>query len=336
MARDEQQPMTLHIGAVSQATGIPVETLRTWERRYGFPTAERSSGNQRLYAPEVLDRLRYVRDLIQAGHRPSQVVCLDIETLKRLMGASQEASSRSPERLLPAPLPVHPVVAGWLELTQELDGPSLEAGLRSEWMRLGAMTFLRERAAPFLDAIGDAWARGAVGIVHEHFASERIRDFLTSLWRPLSDKAAGPTLLCCALPGERHALGLHLVSTVAALAGCRIVFLGADTPVVEIAKGAEHSKAAAVLLSVSRAADQASTRQQLAALRRALPTSIPLIVGGAGAPLDLAGVDAMTSLDSFDTWIRATLPPGNQVPGTAGSRERPTETAARSGPSTQS
>ena len=33
----------LSIGAVSKATGVPVETLRTWERRYGVPSPGRSA-----------------------------------------------------------------------------------------------------------------------------------------------------------------------------------------------------------------------------------------------------------------------------------------------------
>jgi DNA-binding transcriptional regulator YiaG len=31
------EPVTLSIGTLSSATGVPVDTLRTWERRYGFP-----------------------------------------------------------------------------------------------------------------------------------------------------------------------------------------------------------------------------------------------------------------------------------------------------------
>ena len=39
----------LTIGAVSQATGIPVPTLRTWERRY-FPTFKQISEDSGSYS----------------------------------------------------------------------------------------------------------------------------------------------------------------------------------------------------------------------------------------------------------------------------------------------
>ncbi len=46
--RDDEGPW-LSIGALSKATGIAVETLRTWETRYGFPTPERKPSGHRVY-----------------------------------------------------------------------------------------------------------------------------------------------------------------------------------------------------------------------------------------------------------------------------------------------
>ena len=37
-----------NIGVVSRMTGVPVATLRVWERRYGFPRSERTPGGHRL------------------------------------------------------------------------------------------------------------------------------------------------------------------------------------------------------------------------------------------------------------------------------------------------
>src|SRR5687768_4224959 len=48
----------LSIGALSRATGVPADTLRTWERRYGFPAAERTESGHRRYSLLTLERLR--------------------------------------------------------------------------------------------------------------------------------------------------------------------------------------------------------------------------------------------------------------------------------------
>jgi hypothetical protein len=39
----------LAIGALAKATGIPIETLRTWETRYGYPIRERKPSGHPVY-----------------------------------------------------------------------------------------------------------------------------------------------------------------------------------------------------------------------------------------------------------------------------------------------
>ncbi len=57
------------IGDVSEAVGIPVPTLRSWERRYGFPEPIRTEGGHRRYSDVHLNELRRVRDAINPGGR---------------------------------------------------------------------------------------------------------------------------------------------------------------------------------------------------------------------------------------------------------------------------
>ena len=55
------------IAAVERETGINKETLRVWERRYGFPAPWRDATGERLYPPEQVHKLRLVRRLMEAG-----------------------------------------------------------------------------------------------------------------------------------------------------------------------------------------------------------------------------------------------------------------------------
>ncbi|PTT81921.1 hypothetical protein DBR42_17435, partial [Pelomonas sp. HMWF004] len=52
------------IAAVERDTGISKETLRVWERRYGFPAPWRDAAGERLYAPEQVQRLRLIKRLL--------------------------------------------------------------------------------------------------------------------------------------------------------------------------------------------------------------------------------------------------------------------------------
>ena len=48
------EPVELSIGTLSSATGVPVDTLRTWERRYGFPApVTRTGGSHRRYSVDT-------------------------------------------------------------------------------------------------------------------------------------------------------------------------------------------------------------------------------------------------------------------------------------------
>ena len=63
-------PPGLPIASVERETGLSKDTLRVWERRYGFPTPERDANGERLYAPFQVRRLAQIKRLIDRGHRP--------------------------------------------------------------------------------------------------------------------------------------------------------------------------------------------------------------------------------------------------------------------------
>lgn len=51
----------MKIGDLAQATHCPVETVRYYEREGLLPAPARSSGNYRLYGPDHVERLRFIR-----------------------------------------------------------------------------------------------------------------------------------------------------------------------------------------------------------------------------------------------------------------------------------
>jgi DNA-binding transcriptional MerR regulator len=58
------------IGAVSKLLGVPAQTLRTWQERYGVVVPERSTGGHRLYSRDQLELLRFLADQVAAGLSP--------------------------------------------------------------------------------------------------------------------------------------------------------------------------------------------------------------------------------------------------------------------------
>ena len=75
------------IGATSRATGISVECLRAWERRYGLQPAARR-GQMRLYDAAQLNRLKKLKALVDRGKSIGQLAHLNATELDRQLGAS--------------------------------------------------------------------------------------------------------------------------------------------------------------------------------------------------------------------------------------------------------
>lgn len=299
MVEDESSDAAMSIGAISRATGVPVETLRTWERRYGFPNPDRNASGHRVYDPGIVDRIRLIDQALQSGNRAANVVPLDVVDLRELLSVNP---SRGFEK--PTQDPVHVDVAEWLEAARDFDGPRLEHLFRDSWLDLGPLGFLTDRVGPFLFEVGAAWAERRLAVAHEHFASERLRDFLVGQWRPLADRASGPFVVCATLPGEAHVLGLHMTALIFANAGLRVLNIGADAPAEEIARVANNTRAAAVAISVSIAANRFTARQDLAQIREELDDHVDLIIGGLGAPRGLPGVRHVDALSELAAWAK--------------------------------
>lgn len=60
-------PKSLPIGALSDATGVKVPTIRYYESVGLMPTAPRSDGNRRLYDEDAVRRLRFIRHARELG-----------------------------------------------------------------------------------------------------------------------------------------------------------------------------------------------------------------------------------------------------------------------------
>src|SRR3984885_11132482 len=91
------------IGAIAHEIGLTKDTLRVWERRYGFPQPLRSTGGERLYPQEKGNKLRLVKRLPDAGHRPSKVLPQSITRLQQLAedsGVGQDAPDVELDRLV--------------------------------------------------------------------------------------------------------------------------------------------------------------------------------------------------------------------------------------------
>ncbi|MFC4929148.1 MerR family transcriptional regulator [Massilia sp. GCM10023247] len=82
-------------GAAARLAGLPVETLRIWERRYSLSDAERSERGQRLYSAEQVARLGLLKQLVDQGHAIGMLASLGREQLQAMLAAGTEGGQEA-------------------------------------------------------------------------------------------------------------------------------------------------------------------------------------------------------------------------------------------------
>lgn len=83
-------------GVAARLAGLPVDTLRVWERRYAVTATARSARGQRLYSDAQVRRLVQIKQLVDQGHQIGSLVRLDdarLHALAATAGARGDAAA---------------------------------------------------------------------------------------------------------------------------------------------------------------------------------------------------------------------------------------------------
>ncbi|MFO0569742.1 MAG: MerR family transcriptional regulator [Polyangiaceae bacterium] len=292
------------IRVASRLTGLSSDTLRMWERRYGFPKPERNPAGVRVYSPEHVERLMLVARTLKAGYRAGEVVTRSRDELAELLASTATAgvgAANTPSNVQ--------------SLLQRLTRDDLEgmlAELRQAVATLGPKRFLVEVAAPLIERVGEAWATHKLEIRHEHMLSAALSTQLRVLASAYEGVTRSPLVLLCTLPGEQHALGLEMVALYLSLSGATPRIVGADTPPDQILEAVRRTNAQVVGISVSGAADLEAVQADLGWILGELPSSTRLWVGGRRAKslsLRHPRLEVLVGFEDLDRALAQSTPP---------------------------
>lgn len=291
--------LTLSIAAVERDTGLSKDTLRVWERRYGFPNPARDGG-ERAYPLDQVERLRLVKRLLDAGHRPGRVVALPLTDLQQLAG---EIAADGRADAVPAW--DDGVLDESLALLREHDLPAFRRQLARDLGRVGLPRFVFELLLPLTRAVGDAWLRGQMQVFEERACTEVLLALLRGAVAamPAPEPLAGPRVLVATLPGEPQALPPLVVEALLATDGAVCVPLGPQVPAWDIASAAEAYRADIVV--VAGAVAPGPGLDALADLRAKLPPAAELWTLGIVSAAPRRRVDGVRALDAMAALLPA-------------------------------
>lgn len=301
--RSAAQQLSISIAAVERDTGLSKDTLRVWERRYGFPQPTRDAFGERLYPMEQVDKLRLLRRLIDSGHRPGRVVSLSVEDLQQLAEASPSGLRSETVESLAA----HDELSAMLDLIKQQRIEEFRRELSNLAMRLGLQRFLVEVVAPLTERVGDAWARGYFEIFEEHLFTESVQIVLRGIIATIPQPGTRPRVLLTTFPQESHGLGLLMAESLLAMEGARCMSLGTQTPVWDIVLAAASQRVDVVALSFSQAMNPNQAIDGLVELRAKLPSRVEIWAGGSCPALSRrcpAGVQLVLGLDAVSQHVQ--------------------------------
>jgi len=261
------------IRAVAKLTGLSIDTLRAWERRYSAVVPERSDRG-RQYSQGQIERLSLLRTLVERGHAIGQIATLSEPALRELLNTTPPETvnhDASPEGS-------EPLIAPVLEAL----GKFQHTRVNDELGRLAALLTPRDLiyrvALPLMREVGERWHRGEFGIAQEHLASASLRNVFGSLVRLHPARPDSKRILIATLAGDLHDFAILAAAMIAAINGLDPIFLGANLPAREVAQAAKTTAAEIVLIGYSFAGG--SDSRELRELASALPAATDLWIGG--------------------------------------------------------
>lgn len=238
-----------NIGIVSRMTGIPVATLRVWERRYGFPNPTRTPGGHRLCSEKEILRLRWVKARVDEGMQTGQAIRA-LQHLER-EGRPLEPPIAAPPPVQPAPLadPSLPVFRARLTEALLAHDTTQADRLLAQLLTLYPLEdLLLEVMGPALNDLGQSWIDGRISIATEHLATQFLRQHLL-MWMttgPVPFAGVAPVILACA-PDEWHEGSLMMLGVLLRRLRWPVAYLGQAVPLPDLATLARQLQTPAIV-----------------------------------------------------------------------------------------
>lgn len=286
--------------AVAQETGVPADTFRAWERRYGVPRPQRTEGGHRLYSERDIATIRWLRDRTAEGLTISQAIALMTDGSESNLSWLSSAVDTEPHT--------------WERLNSRLFAAMVDFDSTRSEQILGEAFALYPMEEVFLKLvqpvmidIGEQWHAGRITVTAEHFATQFVRRKLSGLFNTYNiTDGRGLVLVGCA-PSEQHDLGALMLAVFLVRHGWQVIYLGPEVPMKDLLETVRQVQPDLVCMSASTT-ETATQLLEVGRAIQALQPPVPLFGYGGRAynlnpvltqkmPGTFLGRDAQEALD---------------------------------------
>ena len=264
----------------AEMTGLTLNQVRLWERRYHLVEPQRASNGYRLYCQDDLDILSYALRETQKGVS-IQIVAEQVESerLQILEKMRQKKTTALPRISADDAFRV-PRLDQMIQSIQNGDSAQFEQLLVQAQAGRSFAESLRSVDLPVLARIGEMSMTGQVNLSASHLASAVIRRRILAHVQNLGLPHNAPPVLLACIPDDYHELGLLCCMLELTQKQIPTLYFGANVPIAELEQYALKVKPPVILLSVVAPLRDSEAQRLVQQFQKGLSKIAPLAVGG--------------------------------------------------------
>jgi DNA-binding transcriptional MerR regulator/methylmalonyl-CoA mutase cobalamin-binding subunit len=267
---------TYRIHVAAELSGVRVDLIRAWERRYGVLTPKRTSSGYRVYTERDVALLKRLKQLTEQGVSISEAAGMLPRLLADLDGAQPPADKEGSASRAET----------WqreaLAAAEAMDQGRVLAVLDEVLASLPPLRAFEEVLVPLLHEVGSRWYSGTLSVGQEHLVTQVVRARLMGLLHVAPQQGARRALLA-GFPEELHEVGLLGVALRLRHAGWGVTLLGPRVPVADVARMATALEVELVGLSVVTELGARSFTEVVSTILQGVPPKTAVWLGGAAA-----------------------------------------------------
>ena len=278
-----------NLKVVLKETGLPADTLRAWERRYGLPAPQRTPGGHRLYSERDIHTIKWLIARQAEGLSISRAVDLwneqivsGSDPLAGLTPSTLTTIQTTPAIYVPAETTLDTLRSHWVAACMNFNETGAEQTLNQAFSMFPIESVCVEVLQKGMSEIGGMWYENRASVQQEHFASGLAMRRLDALLIASPPPSRPFTVLVGCPANEWHTFTPLMLALFLRRRGINVIYLGANVP-AERFEETVHAVRANLVILVAQTLTSAAYLQHTANVL----TNKGIIVGYGGRIFNL-------------------------------------------------